>query len=411
MSDIKISDLGLVQSVGTADELPIVQNGVTVKVTGQEIADSIVQINDLANRNYVDTAINNLIDGAPGMLDTLRELANIANNDPNFYNELILALNNTVNDTTFQGYFDSAFSTKNTGHLVEGFNLYFTEQRAINAVGTDPTFNSVTIVGSVTNSTDAATKDYVDSQVSGTTLANTDSLPEGSANKYFTTVRARSAISAGTGISYNANTGVISATNSLTYTLPTASTSVLGGVKVDGTTITVDVNGVIHGSSTYTLPTASASVLGGVKVDGTTITINNGVISSVGSNSSFSRATVSTTTASLTANSSANATVAVAKGYVLYSIQVSGPAWVTVYSSISARTADVNRAISTDPAPGAGVIAEVITTAAATQLFTPGVFGFSSESSPNSNVQLKIVNNGLSTIPITVTLTYLPLES
>ena len=95
----------------------------------------------------------------------------------------------------------------------------------------------------------------------------------------------------------------------------------------------------------------------------------------------------------------------------MYSIQVSGPAWVTVYSSISARTADVNRAISTDPAPGAGVIAEVITTAAATQLFTPGVFGFSSESSPNSNVQLKIVNNGLSTIPITVTLTYLPLES
>lgn len=148
-----------------------------------------------------------------------------------------------------------------------------------------------------------------------------------------------------------------------TYTLPTASTTELGGVKIDGTTITIDANGVVSatvGASTwstitgkpftsfgtsisvvdgvadvaddghnhvisnvdglqdaldgkvatvegkglstedyttaektklgtvaenannYTLPTASTSTLGGVKVDGTTITINNGVISSSG---------------------------------------------------------------------------------------------------------------------------------
>ena len=36
------------------------------------------------------------------------------------------------------------------------------------------------------------------------------------------------------------------------------------------------------GGGSYTLPTATTSVLGGVKVDGTTITINNGVISSTG---------------------------------------------------------------------------------------------------------------------------------
>ena len=33
---------------------------------------------------------------------------------------------------------------------------------------------------------------------------------------------------------------------------------------------------------TYILPTASTTVLGGVKIDGTTITISNGVISSAG---------------------------------------------------------------------------------------------------------------------------------
>jgi hypothetical protein len=64
------------------------------------------------------------------------------------------------------------------------------------------------------------------------------------------------------------------------YSLPTASSSVLGGVKVDGSTITIS-NGVISASqsSSYILPTASASTLGGVKVDGSTILISNGVIS------------------------------------------------------------------------------------------------------------------------------------
>lgn len=45
---------------------------------------------------------------------------------------------------------------------------------------------------------------------------------------------------------------------SLVYTLPTASTSTLGGVKVDGTTITIDGNGVISGSG----PAAAGSLTG-----------------------------------------------------------------------------------------------------------------------------------------------------
>ena len=62
------------------------------------------------------------------------------------------------------------------------------------------------------------------------------------------------------------------------YVLPTASTSILGGVKVDGSTITI-ASGVISGSSSYTLPAASTTVRGGVKVDGTTITAAGDVIS------------------------------------------------------------------------------------------------------------------------------------
>lgn len=63
------------------------------------------------------------------------------------------------------------------------------------------------------------------------------------------------------------------------YSLPVASISELGGVKVDGTTITIDDDGVIHGSSTYELPVASSTTLGGVKIDNDTIKINDGVIS------------------------------------------------------------------------------------------------------------------------------------
>ena len=88
-------------------------------------------------------------------------------------------------------------------------------------------------------------------------------------------------------LSYNNTTGVFTYTPpdlssfiTQQYTLPTASTTVLGGVKVDGSTITINGSGVISGANTYSLPTATTTVLGGVKIDGTTITINNGVISS-----------------------------------------------------------------------------------------------------------------------------------
>lgn len=71
------------------------------------------------------------------------------------------------------------------------------------------------------------------------------------------------------------------------YTLPTASTVVLGGVKIDGSTILIDSDGVISAApGGYVLPTASTSVLGGVKVDGTTIVIDgSGVISATASGS------------------------------------------------------------------------------------------------------------------------------
>ena len=101
------------------------------------------------------------------------------------------------------------------------------------------------------------------------------------------------------------------------YSLTTVTSTILGngdtvivngnGVLVNGSQhtttssglvshISINGNGVIfeiNTATTYTLPTASRSVLGGVKVDGTSITINNGVISAVNTNTNTSSILIS----------------------------------------------------------------------------------------------------------------------
>ena len=63
----------------------------------------------------------------------------------------------------------------------------------------------------------------------------------------------------------------------ISFPISTASTTVLGGVKVDGVTITIN-NGVISGGVTYTLPAATTSTLGGVII-GNNINFESNIIS------------------------------------------------------------------------------------------------------------------------------------
>lgn len=56
-----------------------------------------------------------------------------------------------------------------------------------------------------------------------------------------------------------------------------------GIVKPDGTTITVDEDGTIHGANTYELPNATNETIGGIKPDGKTTFVNTeGVLSAKG---------------------------------------------------------------------------------------------------------------------------------
>lgn len=191
--------------------------------------------------------------------------------------------------------------------------------------------------------------------------------------------------------------------------MPTASTSVIGGVKVDGTSITISGTGVIS-SPPQIVPTATTSTLGVVKVDGTTITLN-GSSQLVATQTTIARTTASGTTQSIAASAFDIITITGFKSYALLSITVSSAAWVSVYTSVATQVADVSRSKTTDPTPGSGVIAEVITTSAGTQKFTPMIFGFNDETVPNNNIQLKVYNNGGSAAAITVTLNLIKLES
>lgn len=166
---VKISELDEGSNFGLTDEFVFVQNGTTLKLNGQTITDSVVELGNLASRAYVDAVVA----GAPDLLNTLDELAAALGDDENFAANITAMINEKVSPSNFETFFDATLSARNTYHLAEGSNLYFTEQRVLDvvapllaeiptdvnqltdvdgllgqgggSVGSDPTFNSVTV--------------------------------------------------------------------------------------------------------------------------------------------------------------------------------------------------------------------------------------------------------------------------
>ena len=91
-------------------------------------------------------------------------------------------------------------------------------------------------------------------------------------------------------------------------------------------------------------------------------------------------------------------------------IQTSHAAWITLYTDTSNRNQDQSRSEGTDPLPGSGVIAEVITSDGAVVNITPGTIGWNNASPVDTNGYLKVQNKSGSAADITVTLTYVQLE-
>lgn len=218
---------------------------------------------------------------------------------------------------------------------------------------------------------------------------------------------------------WNATTGLAQILNKPVippaYTLPIATTSVLGGVRVDGTTVTVTASGVISATpGAYVLPAATPTTLGGIKI-GAGLDIDvNGVVNVTASGIGgglVTRQDLAGTTSSLADNATAELNIVGYKSYTLLKIQTSAAAWVRVYTDDTSRDADVTRSEGQDPSAGSGVITEVRTTGAQTVLITPGVIGFNNDATPSTNIYLSVTNRSGSTTPITVTLTAIRLEA
>ena len=237
----------------------------------------------------------------------------------------------------------------------------------------------------------------------------------------------------------------------LAYTLPTASATVKGGIKV-GNNLSIDgVTGILSATSSVAnlndlgdVSTSGASSGEVLKYNGsswapaaddagTTInTLNdignvtvtgaqpndylswngsawvNGQISSA--SGLEARTTGQATASNLANSSSSDLTITAAKTYALHAIQTSHAAWVTLYTDTTSRTNDAARNETTDPLPGAGVIAEVITSDGSKQRITPGTIGYNDDGTPSTNAYIKVVNKSGNTASITVTLYYVKLE-
>ena len=176
-----------------------------------------------------------------------------------------------------------------------------------------------------------------------------------------------------------------------------------GATKFETTTNGATITGALTaGGNTY--PTTNGNIGEALIGDGAG-NIGWGPVASVGLQS---RKTAQVTQ-SIASGAAANVSISTAKGFVLYSIETSHAAWVTLYTDTASRTSDSGRLETTDPTPGSGVLSEVITTGATTQLITPGTICFNS--SPTATTYAKIVNKSGSTANVQVTLTYLQLEA
>lgn len=121
------------------------------------------------------------------------------------------------------------------------------------------------------------------------------------------------------------------------------------------------------------------------------------------------RATRSVTSASLANNATGTYEIIGYKSYVLYKISTTASSRIRIYTSATAQTSDLSRALGTDPMPGNGILAEVLVVG--TQVLSPGVVGFNDDAVLSNKIYVTVTNLSGATATITVTLTMNGLEN
>ena len=253
-----------------------------------------------ALKTYVDTSISNLIDTAPSTLNTLNELAAALGDDANFSTTI----------TTLIGTKEPAITAGTTAQYWRGDKTWQTlptYDLSLYVPYTGATANvnlglfGLTSRGLTISKAGSSVNGLIFEQAAGlgvngagfTTIGPVGTSGfgfyfGGSTQAFY--FSATSITSQRTYTLPNASGTLALTSDIVSYTLPIASTTVLGGIKV-GSNLSIDANGVLSAGNSYVLPTASATVLGGIKV-GTNLSIDaNGVLSSTDTNTTYANFT------------------------------------------------------------------------------------------------------------------------
>lgn len=121
---------------------------------------------------------------------------------------------------------------------------------------------------------------------------------------------------------------------------------------------------------------------------------------------------VSGTTGPLASAATINIDVAMSKVATIMVIETTAPAWIRVYQTAAARTADAARLVTQDPISGTGVVGEVLTSAGGlVQALSPTFPFFNNDTIPADVAYLAITNYDPSTQDIGVTIKFLPMSA
>ncbi len=165
--------------------------------------------------------------------------------------------------------------------------------------------------------------------------------------------------------------------------------------------IDVTANSTSSQAASVKTVASSAGAGAGMAVGGSSATATLGI----------NRGSATTSTAVLATDVAGNAGVTLPKTADILSVSTSDPAWVRLYTSDAARTADASRLITVDPPTGAGITLDCLTEVGSLKITTSPVPTFSNNDTVVSTTgYLSVVNKDSVSHAITITIEYLPKE-
>jgi hypothetical protein len=125
----------------------------------------------------------------------------------------------------------------------------------------------------------------------------------------------------------------------------------------------------------------------------------------------YARTVFTASTENLANLNTSNLEIDAYTSYSLSEVMLSHPSRIRIYTDSTSRANDASRSIGTDPNPGSGLVAEVVSIVPDyRQIVTPFVVGGNLDNPPSGIIYMSVTNQSGSTQPITVSLTLLQLE-